>query len=38
MKLFFSMNVESAPGPNDFGVGFYQLCSDIIKDDLLSAI
>ncbi|XP_019191194.1 PREDICTED: uncharacterized protein LOC109185694 [Ipomoea nil] len=32
------MNANSAPGPDGFGGGFYQLCWDIIKEDLQKVV
>nr|XP_027075913.1 uncharacterized protein LOC113699764 [Coffea arabica] len=37
-EIIFEMNAESAPGPDGFGVGFYQSCWEVIKENLLSAI
>nr|XP_027124187.1 uncharacterized protein LOC113740870 [Coffea arabica] len=37
-EVVFAMEVNSAPGPDGFGVGFYQVCWSIIKDDLVAAI
>ncbi|XP_019166530.1 PREDICTED: uncharacterized protein LOC109162265 [Ipomoea nil] len=34
----FSMNANSAAGPDGFGGGFYQLCWEIIKEDLLKMV
>lgn len=36
--VVFSMNPNSAPGPDGMGGKFYQVCWEIIKEDLLSAI
>nr|XP_027118574.1 uncharacterized protein LOC113735787 [Coffea arabica] len=33
-QAVFSMDANSAPGPDGFGVGFYQKCWEVIKDDL----
>ena len=32
------MNLNSAPGPDGIGGKYYQVCFDIIKDDLLVAV
>lgn len=37
-KVVFSMNPNSAPGPDGFGGKFYQSCWDIIKEDVLKAV
>ncbi|CDP18963.1 unnamed protein product [Coffea canephora] len=37
-EVVFSMDLNSAPGPDGFGVGFYQKCWEIIKDDLVKSI
>ncbi|XP_071902386.1 uncharacterized protein [Coffea arabica] len=37
-EVVFSMDLNSAPGPDGFGVGFYQKCWEIIKDDLVESI
>ncbi|XP_071909685.1 uncharacterized protein [Coffea arabica] len=37
-KVVFGMDIQSAPGPDGFGAGFFQNCWDIIKDDLIMAI
>ena len=37
-EVVFAMEVNSAPGPDGFGVGFYQVSWSIIKDDLVAAI
>ncbi|KAG6671754.1 hypothetical protein I3842_16G020500 [Carya illinoinensis] len=34
----FSIPIESSPGPDDFGSGFFRFCWNIVKDDLLEAI
>ena len=36
--VVFSMEVNSAPGPDGFGVGFYQTCWQIIQDELVAAV
>ncbi|XP_004248595.1 uncharacterized protein [Solanum lycopersicum] len=36
--VIMSMNPHSAPGPDGFGGKFYQVCFDIIKEDLLAAV
>ncbi|XP_069152141.1 uncharacterized protein [Solanum lycopersicum] len=37
-RTIMSMNPHSAPGPDGFGGKFYQVCFDIIKEDLLAAV
>ena len=37
-KVVFGMDIQSAPGPDGFGAGFFQSYWDIIKDDLIMAI
>ena len=37
-EVVFSMDINSTPGLDRFGAGFYQLCWDIIKVDLLQVI
>ena len=37
-SVVFSMSSESAPGPDGFGIGFYQSCWDVINEDLLLAV
>ncbi|XP_027171434.1 uncharacterized protein LOC113771000 [Coffea eugenioides] len=37
-QIVFSMEVNSAPGPDGFGVGFYRSCWGIIQEDLVAAI
>ncbi|XP_071939022.1 uncharacterized protein [Coffea arabica] len=37
-EVVFGMEIQSAPGPDGFGAGFFQSCWDIVKDDLLMAI
>ena len=34
-EVVFSMDINSMPGLDGFGAGFYQSCWDIIKVDLL---
>ncbi|KAF5478473.1 hypothetical protein F2P56_005031 [Juglans regia] len=34
----FSIPIDSSPGPDGFGSGFYRVCWDLVKDDLLTAI
>ena len=36
--VVFSLSSESAPGPDGFGVGFYQTCWQIIGEDLVDAV
>nr|XP_027088507.1 uncharacterized protein LOC113709854 [Coffea arabica] len=36
--VVFALDADSAPGPDGFGAGFYQVCWDIIKSDLLEAV
>nr|XP_027120329.1 uncharacterized protein LOC113737276 [Coffea arabica] len=36
--VVFALDADSAPGPDDFGAGFYQACWDIIQSDLLEAV
>ena len=37
-EVVFSISPDSAPGPDGFGAGFYQVCWEIIKDSLVAAI
>ncbi|XP_027178008.1 uncharacterized protein LOC113777167 [Coffea eugenioides] len=37
-EAVFAMEVNSAPGPDGFGVGFYQICWKIVQDDLVEAV
>ncbi|XP_027150340.1 uncharacterized protein LOC113750578 [Coffea eugenioides] len=37
-EVVHGLEVDSAPGPDGFGAGFYQSCWDIIKADLLEAV
>ncbi|XP_015087005.1 uncharacterized protein LOC107030129 [Solanum pennellii] len=37
-KVVMSMNPNSAPGPDGIGGKFFQVCFDIIKEDLLAAV
>nr|XP_019068134.1 uncharacterized protein LOC109119692 [Solanum lycopersicum] len=37
-RVVMNMNPNSAPGPDGIGGKFYQVCFDIIKDDLLAAV
>ncbi|KAH0633200.1 hypothetical protein KY284_035986 [Solanum tuberosum] len=37
-QVVYSMNPNSAPGPDGFGGMFYQACWDIIQDELLEAV
>ena len=37
-RVVMNMNPNSAPGPNGIGEKFYQVCFDIIKEDLLAAV
>ncbi|XP_042965872.1 uncharacterized protein LOC122299567 [Carya illinoinensis] len=34
----FNIFIDSSPGPDGFGSGFYRVCWDLVKDDLLGAI
>ncbi|KAF5447204.1 hypothetical protein F2P56_032773 [Juglans regia] len=34
----FSIPIDSSLGPDGFGSGFFRVCWDLVKDDLLSAI
>ena len=34
----FSLSIESAPGPDGFGGGFFQSCWDTVKGDLIGAV
>nr|XP_027103123.1 uncharacterized protein LOC113724413 [Coffea arabica] len=36
--VVFALDIDSAPGPDGFGAGFYQACWDIIQCDLLEAV
>lgn len=36
--VVFGMDINTAPGPDSFGAGFYQDCWDIIKDCLFLAV
>ena len=36
--IIMSMNPNSAPGPDGIGGKFFQVCFDIIQDDLLAAV
>ncbi|KAK6782011.1 hypothetical protein RDI58_019807 [Solanum bulbocastanum] len=37
-QVVFAMNPNSAPGPDGIGGKFYQVCWNIIKDNLLAAV
>ncbi|KAG2684189.1 hypothetical protein I3760_10G065300 [Carya illinoinensis] len=37
-NALFSIPIDSNPGPDGFGFGFYCVCWDFIKDDLLEAV
>ena len=37
-RVVMYMNPNSAPGPDCIGGKFYQVCFDIIKNDLLAAV
>ena len=37
-EVVFALEADSAPGPDGFGAGFYQVGWDIIKSDLLEAV
>ncbi|XP_015168633.1 uncharacterized protein [Solanum tuberosum] len=37
-QVVYSMNLNSAPGPDGFGGKLYQVCWDIIKHDILEAV
>ena len=37
-EVVFEMDIQSSPGPDGFGAGFFQSYWDIIKDDLIMAI
>ncbi|XP_027118540.1 uncharacterized protein [Coffea arabica] len=37
-RVVFALEADSAPGPDGFGAGFYQVCWDIINTDLLEAV
>lgn len=36
--MVFSLNIDSARGPDGFGAGFFLTCWDIIKGELLEAV
>lgn len=36
--VVFGLDIDSAPGPDGFGAGFYQSCWGIIKEDLVLAV
>ncbi|XP_071926081.1 uncharacterized protein [Coffea arabica] len=36
--VVFALDIDSAPGSDGFGAGFYQACWDIIQFDLLEAV
>ena len=37
-EVIFFINVDSALGPNSFALGFYHVCWDTIKEDLLVVV
>ena len=37
-RIIMSMNPNSSPGTDGFGGKFYQVCLEIIKDDLMSVV
>lgn len=34
----FAIPIDSSPGPDEFGSGFFTKCWDIVKDDVILAI
>ncbi|XP_042942688.1 uncharacterized protein LOC122276858 [Carya illinoinensis] len=37
-EAMFSIPVDSSPGPDGFGSGFYRACWDIVEDDVVAAV
>ncbi|KAG2712257.1 hypothetical protein I3760_04G116000 [Carya illinoinensis] len=37
-EAMFSISVDSNPGPDGFGSGFYRACWDIVEDDVVAAV
>lgn len=37
-EVVWNFEVEKSLGPNDFNMGFYKKCWEVIKDDLLDYV